>query len=304
MRRRRADLVPRRRTRPGCAARWPGTSRSPTTWASCPARARSPPTGRWSAPGWRCCPPAPAPTGPAEVEPLSAAERTDLVRRLPGRAGGRPLRAGRRRRRGAGLAALLPEPAAGPLGELPGRRPDAVEPRRWPGSSCSTGCTGGPCWTWTTRPCCPGCCGPGPRYAARQRGLPEAAARADRRGDRGDGAGVRPPLLDRRAAQPGHRGRGPADGRRGGPGRPGRAGRLDRGEPAPPRRRRRLPPGCGSAVAQPAAGRKTTPAIRAPSAPPASTCGTVWSRSRTRDQPTRPSSGARPAAADRRSAPG
>ena len=68
------------------------------------------------------------PTGPAEVEPLSAGRAHRPGPAVPRRAGGRPLRAGRRRRPGAGLAALLPEPAAGPLGELPGRRPDALEP--------------------------------------------------------------------------------------------------------------------------------------------------------------------------------
>ena len=42
---------------PRAAARrgGPAPERSPTAWATCPTRARWPPTGRWSARGWRCC---------------------------------------------------------------------------------------------------------------------------------------------------------------------------------------------------------------------------------------------------------
>ena len=94
----------------------------------CPARARSPPTARWSAPGWRLLPTAADPTGPAEVEPLSAAERTDLVRRFLAAPEAARFGLDAVDGAGAGLTALLPEPAAGPLGELPGRRPDALEP--------------------------------------------------------------------------------------------------------------------------------------------------------------------------------
>ena len=191
---RRADLVPRPRTRPGCAARWPGTWRSPTTSASCPRRARSPPTGRWSAPGWPCCPRRPArrrrPAAPAAHRPTSAPDWSGASSARPEAARFGLDAVGRRR---AGLAALLPGPAARPRGELPGRRPDAVEPGGGRAVPARLGAPAGRAGHGRRGDAAPG--------AARLGGVRGPAAGAagagghpDRRGDRGDGAGVRPAL--------------------------------------------------------------------------------------------------------------
>ncbi|GAB3949147.1 hypothetical protein GCM10027614_47430 [Micromonospora vulcania] len=117
------------------------------------------------------------PTGPAEVEPLSAAERTDLVRRFL--AAPEAARFGLDSVDGAELASL--HFCLSLLLDHSATFPDADPMRwspRWPGSSCSTGCTAGRCWTWTTRRCCPGCCAPG-------RGTRHASAACPRRRRRG-----------------------------------------------------------------------------------------------------------------------
>ena len=94
---------------------------------------------------------------------------------VPRRAGGRPLRADAVDGR-IGLAALLPEPAAGPLGELPGRRPDALEPAVSGLFLLDSGAPPRAVLDMDDAAMLPRVLRAWARYASRQRGLSEAAA--------------------------------------------------------------------------------------------------------------------------------
>ena len=123
----RADLVPRGGPAAGCAARWPGTWRSPTSWATCRRRARSP-TDRALVGARLALLPSRA-RGRARPEPSRsppAARPTWCARSSPHRR--RPASASTRCPRPTWLAALLHEPGARPRGEPARRRPAALEP--------------------------------------------------------------------------------------------------------------------------------------------------------------------------------